>query len=119
MKLWGKLCVVEKYVYEIMSFTSSKKSIVYIPVHDYFGVRMLKRFLVVQNLKIAESSVFIFSKLFDLGQILCCNIVSALLTANIIDFQNLKNSDLEDKGEFQIALPNEISVTHGLRNQLP
>jgi len=26
---------------------------------------VLKRFLVVQNLKIAESTVFIFSKLFD------------------------------------------------------
>jgi len=31
----------------------------------YLYLLYLKRFLVVQNLKIAESSVFIFSKLFD------------------------------------------------------
>jgi len=33
---------------------------------SYKKERYLKRFLVVQNLKIAESSVFIFSKLFRL-----------------------------------------------------
>jgi len=44
----------------VESLLCSKCDVIFIHLYEYY-----KRFLVVQNLKIAESSMFIFSKLFD------------------------------------------------------
>jgi len=58
-----QICFLDSLVIKNMSFFFQKNSDVFF-LQKKHGNVSVKRFLVVQNLKIAESSVFIFSKLF-------------------------------------------------------